>query len=215
MLRLGVVRHAIIVAPHPDDEAIAAAVLIEHLRRRGARVTIAVASNGAASHRYSVSWPRTRLVMERQRETRRAMRRLGVPATDIIFLNLQDGQLMADRASCVNAIRTVIARHKRCDLIVGPSLDDEHPDHRAVAFAIAASRSPARRLYYRVWPPKRTLSPVHSALRVRPGFAKASVIAEYRTQYTRLVDDPHGFAMSVRERAAFSRPIEYFSEQAS
>ncbi|MGO1304454.1 MAG: PIG-L family deacetylase, partial [Sphingomonas parapaucimobilis] len=45
-LDLNAVRHAVVVAPHPDDEIIGAAGLIQALRRQGSVVRVVVVSNG-------------------------------------------------------------------------------------------------------------------------------------------------------------------------
>ena len=86
-------RDVLVVAPHPDDEAIGAFGLMSALRRRGARLWVLVVSDGGASHPGSTAWPPARLVPERRRETRRAMATLGIPPSRVRFLGLPDGAL--------------------------------------------------------------------------------------------------------------------------
>lgn len=208
-LRLGRPRSVLVVAPHPDDETIGAFGLIRAARAAGARVRVLVVSDGAGSHRRSVRWPRRRLVAERRRETRRAMRRLGVHAGEIVFLGLPDGAL-ADRAASV-----LLPRHltRGVRLLVGPSVGDAHPDHVAVARAIRASRVSARRLAYHVWPAGHRPCAFRNALSFPAGAAgKRSAIRCHRTQMGMIRDDPAGFALSCREIGLFARPIEYFAE---
>lgn len=205
-LPLARVRRALVVAPHPDDEAIGAWGVIRRLRQRGVLVRVVVASDGAASHPGSLRWPRARLVAERRRETRAVMRRLGVAAGAVRFLALPDGGLPG--IDCRSVTRAVAAAG--ADLILLPCADDAHPDHRAVARAAARARtSGAERWSYRVWPPVREPGamcghPIGSAP------AKRAAIRRYATQMGRVRDDPSGFAIAAHELRSFSRPFELF-----
>lgn len=213
-LRLGTPRAALVIAPHPDDEVIGAGKLIRVLRRRGARVAVVVVSDGAASHPGSRRWPRARLVAERQRETRRALRRLGVTAREIVFLGLPDGALSQVPGDCRRAVRREIARRRPLDLLVGPADDDHHPDHRAVAAAMAGSGTAARRLAYRIWPAWRERR--GRSLRLPVGAAtvgKRQLIRCYRTQCGAIGDDPGGFSIARHELDAFSHPVEWFEDR--
>lgn len=207
-LPLAGVRRALVVAPHPDDEAIGAWGVIRALRRRGCRVRIVVAADGAASHPNSPAWPSRRLVAERRRETRRVMHAVGVQAGDIAFLGLPDGGLSALHGRRARAMTRAMAA-SRTDLILLPAAEDDHPDHRAVAAAAARARTPgARRFAYLVWSRGAPRGPLHG-FPVRPP-AKRAAIARYRTQMGAIRDDPGGFAIAPHELGAFSRPVEYF-----
>lgn len=210
-VRLAGVRRAVIVAPHPDDEVIGAAGLIAALKRQGSDVRVIVVSDGAASHPGSTRWPRRRLVAARRQESLRALRRLAVPPRRVTFFGLPDGALAGEGASCRRALHRLLARHV-ADLLVGPAAGDAHPDHQAVATALAQWRGRARRLSYQVWPPRR-----RSAARVRTvvtcGLAKRSLIRLHRTQLGAITDDPTGFAIARHELAVFAHPIERFVEE--
>ncbi|MEG3124251.1 PIG-L family deacetylase [Sphingomonas sp. GB1N7] len=211
-LSLAGVRSAVIVAPHPDDETIGAYGLIRALKARSARVRILVVTDGAGSHPNSARWPRHRLIAERRREVLAAMRNIGVPAPDVTFLGLPDGGL-SDMASRVAALlRSAVAQIGAYDLIVLPAQDDDHPDHRAIAVALA--RSPARRLHYLVWPNRQAKSrrASHYLRLGHQAAAKRGAITRYRTQMGAITDDPHGFAISRAELAGFARPVELFRE---
>lgn len=208
-LRLGRPRRALIVAPHPDDEAIGAWALIRALRLRGCEVRVLIVTDGAGSHRHSARWPTARLVAERRRETRRAMRALGVAAGGVIFLALPDGRLGARHAV---SIAQAVRRHRDLDLIVGPDKDDGHPDHRHVAAAIARARPRARRLSYLVWPHDRRVSGPAWGLPLGPQRrAKRRAVAGYRTQMGIITDDPAGFAIAAHELHAFTGAMELFA----
>lgn len=211
-VRLGHVRHALVLAPHADDEVIGAAGLIATLRRRAVRVTVAILTDGAASHPGSRLWPRTRLVAARRREARRALGRLGVAAAAVRFLDLPDGGLPQVQRRCDRAVRRTIAR-VRADVLVLPACDDAHPDHRAVAAAAARAPGGQRRLSYRVWPPQRRAAARARMVPVPGGRgAKCSLIRQYRTQMGAIRDDPAGFAIARHELAVFAHPVERFVE---
>ena len=209
-LRLGRVRHAVIVAPHPDDEVIGAAGLIHALRRRATRVSVVIVSDGAASHPGSLRWPRSRLVAERRRESRRALLRLGVHAGAIRCLGLPDGSVAAHATRTRRSLRGIVSAY-RADLIVGPAASDGHPDHRAVASALRDMPGRARRLTYQVWPARHRHDARTRTMAVAGGGPmKRSLIRLHRTQSGAIVDDPAGFAIAPHELRLFSHPIESF-----
>ncbi|WP_156680203.1 PIG-L deacetylase family protein [Sphingomonas profundi] len=207
-------RRVIVVAPHPDDEAIGAWALMRALRRQGARIAVVVVSDGGASHPQSRRWPPARLTRERQRETRRAMATLAIPPHRIRFLGLPDGALETMVARVSAAIAGALRRCPAPDLIVGPVANDAHGDHRAVAQAIARiPRRGERRLGYRVWP-EDAAGPGHRlriALSGREMGIKRRVVRGYRTQAGRITDAAAGFTMTARHLRAFVRPSERFA----
>lgn len=207
-------RRVLVVAPHPDDEAIGAYGLMRRLGRAGARIDVLVVSDGGASHPESRQWPRVRLARERRRETQRAMRSLAIPPSRIRFLGLPDGRLEADAALLGSRLARAMSRRAVPDLVVGPVAEDAHADHRAVAQVLARlPRRGARRLGYRVWP--------QGSTRPRHGFvlplddlalrAKRRAIRSYRTQNGSITDAQAGFAITLRQLRAFTRPREQFA----
>jgi LmbE family N-acetylglucosaminyl deacetylase len=210
-LALGRSRSALVVAPHPDDEVIGAYGLIARLRRAGVRVRVLVVTDGAASHPRSRRWPRARLVQQRRRESRWALARLGVPAGDIAFLGLPDGGLEAAGREAETAIARAVRRRPPFDLLVGPLPGDDHPDHRAVARALAGARPRVRRLGYPVWPAPEDRRA--RTLRVPGGAAaKRWAVRLHRTQGGLITDDPQGFALSPAQLARFCQGVERFVE---
>lgn len=213
-LRIGAPRCLLVIAPHADDETIGAHALITRLRRRGVAVRVVVVTDGRASHPDSPRWPRARLVRERQRETRRAMRRIGVAAGNLTFLGLPDGGLLWVSDTVRRQLVRVFRQAPKPLLVVAPAASDDHPDHRVVAAGITAARiAGARRLAYPVWPAGRGLPGARLlSLSAQERLAKRQAIRGYRTQTGRITDDPAGFAMTRAEIAAFSRPVETFVE---
>lgn len=209
--RAGWPRSLLVVAPHPDDETIAAHTLMSRFRRHGITVQVVVVSDGAASHPNSRTWPRDRLVRERRRETRYAMRRIGVDAASVTFLDLPDGRLSAHGEIIRRRIaRTAHALQKPVVALV-PSPGDAHPDHRIVATA-ARRQAGISWWAYPVWPAGQHLRGARSiSLTAQERLAKRHALRRYRTQCGRIVDDPAGFAMSARQIAAFTRPREWLA----
>ena len=90
------------IAPHPDDEGLAAAGLIQRVLKMGIDVRVVVLTAGDASagaarafRRSSNPAPRDFRLMgeERVRETRSALKIIGLSPRDVIFLGYADGSL--------------------------------------------------------------------------------------------------------------------------
>lgn len=208
-------RRLIVIAPHPDDEAIAAWALIRKVSRQGGRVDIVVVSDGGASHPQSVKWPRARLVHERRRETRRVMRHLGVGASALHFLALQDGSLDDQPARLRRQLSRIILGSRAPALILSPAHDDDHPDHRAVAAAVMALPRLGKQCgAYRVWPqtPARPRTIMAFPLSPAEIFMKRAAMRRYRTQAGMITDAVAGFAITNSHLRAFCSPVESFGQ---
>lgn len=88
----------LILAPHPDDETLACAGLIRQSLRAGARVIVVEVTMGDAgySNGRDKRWKPAdyiRLGQNRAAEVQAAMKKLGVPARDLIFLGYPDAGL--------------------------------------------------------------------------------------------------------------------------
>lgn len=206
-------RRVLVVAPHPDDEAIGAFGLLWRLRRRGARLRVIVVTDGGASHPGSRLWPSDRLMKERRRETRRAMAALAIAPSDLRFVGLPDGGLARDRTATCRGLARAMQRWRRPDMVVGPAPDDDHADHRAVAAALAAVLPRGIvRLGYKVWPgsiPRGATMSVDLTLGTMR--LKRRIVRGYRTQTGRITDADAGFTMTWRHLARFVRPQERFA----
>lgn len=91
-----------IVAPHPDDESIAAAGIIKEAVSMHIPVRVVVFTSGESYRRAAINFSRKlypthkdfyRLGIERQKESITAMETLGLPRKDLIFLGFADGSL--------------------------------------------------------------------------------------------------------------------------
>ncbi|HEV7570919.1 MAG TPA: PIG-L family deacetylase [Thermoanaerobaculia bacterium] len=136
----------LVIAPHPDDESIAAGGLLQRAIAAGGEVRVIVVTDGENN-----PWPIRYLKKKvrvndgdraewgalRREESRRALGALGVTATASTFLGYPDRLLttMARRGDLRvrDAIATVIEAFAP-SLLVIPSAFDLHPDHRAIGW---------------------------------------------------------------------------------
>ena len=127
--------HVVVVAAHPDDETLGAGGLMTCAARRGAQVTVIVASDGEASHPSSPTHRPDELASLRRQEVSAALAVLA-PAATVLLLGLPDGKLSAYRPQISAAIDEAGAG---CTHLVTPWSGDEHPDHAACAQAASDS----------------------------------------------------------------------------
>jgi LmbE family N-acetylglucosaminyl deacetylase len=172
----------LVVAPHPDDEILAAGTVIARTIQEGGEVHVVVATAGERGVNRTHA---PDLGQARENETRRALGRLAVPASSVEFLDYADETLAtawSDRwfaarhgagavtgTAVVEALRTAV-RAARPDTVIVPLALDGHPDHVAVArftllAVLAATVSPGPRLLGYVvhgdrgWPACRVVGP--------------------------------------------------------
>ena len=132
----------VVIAPHPDDEAVGCAgTLIRH-HNSGDLVRIAVMTDGSRSRAFGFDAASMRGL--REAEAIRAAARMGASCD---WVGLREGDWSDDSARA--AVLRVL-RETRPTVIYAPSFIDYHPEHRRVAKTLAA-----------------ILEEVHAALEVR------------------------------------------------
>ncbi len=137
-----------LIAPHPDDEALACSVILQQAVRAGAAIRIVYVTDGdnnswpqrALERRWSLSpSDRKRWGKLRRAEALAALRVLGIRPADVQFLGLPDqgvtNLLLHDCDKALTRITRVIDDWSPTD-ILAPSLFDIHPDHNAVAVMV-------------------------------------------------------------------------------
>jgi LmbE family N-acetylglucosaminyl deacetylase len=125
-------RRVLLLAPHPDDEAIGPGGLVALLASRGARVDAILATDGEATIGSA-------LAPERIARLRRAefVRSVGILGAHVSgTLGMVDGGLTEQRDDLIRHLHAAIDR-LRPDLVLAPWPLDRHPDHRALAEATA------------------------------------------------------------------------------
>jgi len=139
-------KRTLVIAPHPDDESIAAGGLLQRAIAGGGDVHVIVVTDGDNN-----PWPLRYLKKKvrvtdadraewgalRREESRRALATLGVPSNASTFLGYPDRLLttMARRGDLRvrDAIASAIESFSP-SLLVIPSAFDLHPDHRAIGW---------------------------------------------------------------------------------
>ncbi len=138
-------QRVVIVAPHPDDETLGCAGLIQHLLQRGIVPFIIVFTQGdgfdAAIHlklREVRIKPedRERFARLRRQETIAAMRRLGLPASHVLFLDFSERTLATDwlERGDERPLKALAQRLEQLQptTLILPSRYDDHPIHAVV-----------------------------------------------------------------------------------
>jgi LmbE family N-acetylglucosaminyl deacetylase len=138
-------RPTVIVAPHPDDETLAAGGLIAMQRCRQVPVTVLAVTDGEAAYPNVPDLGRTRRM-----EQLRAAEALGVVRDAVVRFELRDSAVTRSEAELTNRIEACINSNT---LLVAPWRRDPHPDHEACgrAAAAAASRTGATLICYFFW----------------------------------------------------------------
>ncbi|GAB2470573.1 bifunctional PIG-L family deacetylase/class I SAM-dependent methyltransferase [Jatrophihabitans fulvus] len=141
--------HLLVLAAHPDDETLGAGGMIAAAARRGAQVTVVVATHGEGSHPDSPTHTPQRLAAIRRRELREALTVLA-PDAAVDHLDLPDGGLSERVEKLVVALGQWVPG---CTHLVTPWRADGHPDHEACADAgrIVASRHGLVHWQYPIW----------------------------------------------------------------
>ena len=123
-------RRLVVVAPHPDDEVLAAGGLMR--RCAAGDVVVVAVTDGEASHGRSTRITPGELRSRRAAERSEALRRLGVTA-EVVRLGAPDQGCRDEEAEIAAALAALL---RRGDTVVGTSIADCHPDHIAVAAAL-------------------------------------------------------------------------------
>jgi LmbE family N-acetylglucosaminyl deacetylase len=141
----------LVIAPHPDDESIAAGGLLQRAIAAGGEVRVVFVTDGDNN-----PWPLRYLKKKlrisdadraewgalRREESRRGLAILGVPATAATFLGFPDRMLTKMARSGDLRARDALAATIDAfapSLLVVPSAFDLHADHRAIAWLAHAA----------------------------------------------------------------------------
>jgi LmbE family N-acetylglucosaminyl deacetylase len=145
----------LIVAPHPDEEALGCGGLLSWASHRNRRIRILFLTDGEASHPGSLTHPPARLASVRRDEARAAAACLGLHEEQLAFLGLPDGAL-----ETLNAAQTQAAlnRISGCALELAPALTlvtawtDPHGDYQAAYRLVRRALETVRDAQLRTYP---------------------------------------------------------------
>jgi N-acetylglucosamine malate deacetylase 1 len=208
----------LVLAPHMDDEVIGCGgTLAKHIAR-GASVTVAYLTDGAAG---GVAEPASSLTATRKQEAHLALTALGI--RHFHFLDAADGHLLST-PRLTEKLRAILLGG-RFDLCYLPFFLEEHPDHRAASpLLLDAARGTGlapQCLGYEIWTPlfPNCLVNIDATLEAKRGALKhyRSQLAESDYAHTQLGLNAYRSAAflggSCRHAEAFcSLPLERYRE---
>jgi LmbE family N-acetylglucosaminyl deacetylase len=116
----------LVIAPHPDDEALGCAGTIMLLNRRGVSSTVLFITNGEKLYEN----PATVIGEKRRGEGFRASEMLG--CKEPLFFNFPDGEI-ANHIDMIYHELYVLIEERKPDIIFSPSPIDFHADHIATS----------------------------------------------------------------------------------
>jgi LmbE family N-acetylglucosaminyl deacetylase len=219
--------NVVVIAPHPDDDAIGCGGTLARLAARGSRIGVVYVTDGGASHPNSKRFPPSVLRDVREHEACAALHQLGV-RTAPRFLRAPDGGLArvsaAERQALVRAVALRIDE-LRAHIVFAPWSRDPHPDHVATAAIVRDALAVCGRwpdlYWYGVWLAVRGEAAEHPrsdeaqsrdvALSTSELERKRSAVMEHRSQTGALIDDdPDGFRIDADMLDAWLTPVERF-----
>lgn len=127
---------ALVLAPHPDDDALGCSGSLALLNRAGASITIVFITNGEKLY----GEPSAALAEQRKEEAVRASELLGCERP--LFLGFPDGEADSHIEGITNQLAVIITQ-KKPDIVFAPSPLDHHHDHIATSKAALKLLSPS------------------------------------------------------------------------
>jgi N-acetylglucosamine malate deacetylase 2 len=133
---------AIVVAAHPDDEVIGAAIWLH--RHRGSDVHILHITDGSPRDLQNARelgfLTREDYANARRRELRSALTLVGIPEEHCISIAFPDKEAFLHLPALIDQLGLIVDSLNP-QLVLSPAYEGGHPDHDAAAFAVAAVRS--------------------------------------------------------------------------
>lgn len=121
----------LILAPHPDDEALGCGGLIARLCAEGNPPHVVIMTGGGGSLRGHSDMPESEVIEARRKLTLASAHELGLPEDHIHFLDFIDGSIADRPKKEMQRLRELIA-HLNPSAILVPHRGEGWPDHFAV-----------------------------------------------------------------------------------
>ena len=125
----------LILAPNPADESLHCGGLIARCCRRGRPPFVMVLTDGSAAGPYAGRMSASEIAARHERETREAVRRLGLPPDRLLMAGLYDNTVPDEGAifdAVVQAVTSVMWA-RDCNIICAPSIDSVARHHASAA----------------------------------------------------------------------------------
>lgn len=120
----------LILAPHPDDEALGCGGLIARLCAEGKPPRVVIMTGGGGSLRGHSDMPENEVIEARRKLTIASARELGLPRENINFLDFIDGHISDRPEKEMARLREIIVRLQPSAILV-PHRGEGWPDHTA------------------------------------------------------------------------------------
>ena len=178
----------VFLAPHPDDESLAAGGLLAFLADRGTPLIVIAITDGDAAYDPNGD---SRLAEVRRREQTAALAVLGVPEDQIVRLGLPDRYVHDHEVELVQRLVSFLEAVGPAATLMAPWRFDFHSDHEATGRAAeaAAAQSGVRLVRWFWWSwHRRNLSEVSVLplkrfdLEAQWAAKKLAALAEHRSQ---------------------------------
>lgn len=121
--------NVLILAPHPDDEAIGCGGLISRLCEAGSAPHVAILSGGGKSLPDSLGLTEETVISERRKLSLNSAKALGLPSDHVHFFDFKDGSISPD-SSETERLKSLIENLKPTKILV-PHNGEGWPDHLA------------------------------------------------------------------------------------
>jgi LmbE family N-acetylglucosaminyl deacetylase len=209
----------LVLAAHPDDEAIGCGATIARKRAANTKVTVVIATDGRHSSRSERLSP-VALAAVRTDEAVRAAEVLGVAGDDLVFLRHDDLSLARRVATLVDELMELIARNGVPDEILVTSALDGHTDHVALHEAARRLRpvlgDACRLLEYPTWYWYAGPAPSGAAGRLRRGWRtlRRTARSAWSTHAVRVASAGH-VADKRRALACYASQTTRFTDEAT
>ncbi|MDA3804057.1 PIG-L family deacetylase [Clavibacter sp. CT19] len=155
-LRLDDVPALLVVSAHADDESVGAGGLLAAAAARGVPVTLAIVTDGAASHPGSPTVTPAELAAIRRDEARAALDAVA-PGARLVLLGHPDGGVREARDAVRADLAALVAEAAAGTWVAAPWRGDGHRDHRVTGEVVAelvaaqAAERGLRLVEYPVW----------------------------------------------------------------
>lgn len=124
----------LILAPHPDDEILGCAGLMQKLSKLQRNIVLVAVTNGTKSHPDSTFYTEEQLNQIRPAESKAALQVLNIQNIQHIALNLQDGAIASSHAEFYAKLEQLL---KPNDILITTYEKDGHPDHEHSAYVVS------------------------------------------------------------------------------
>jgi LmbE family N-acetylglucosaminyl deacetylase len=128
----------LIFSPHPDDETICCGGLIARRRAKNEDIYVIFMTDGRYGTKNQQLFGSKELIEIRKNEAIKALRILGVPSKNLIFLGFEDSKLISYVNTASKIVKSILYEFSPREVYF-PAFFDTHIDHRATNIIITKS----------------------------------------------------------------------------